>query len=191
MRHRIEQRATITREIHEAVRLGEIIPYYQPKIDLVTGRVTGFEALARWQHPEQGFLTPASFLTAFEDPELSIAVGEHMIRKVASDIRTWLDHGVDCGRIAVNLSTAQFNWIGLAQRFIDILQEAGVPNEQLEVEITETVFLGRSSAHVVAALKQFHESGIRIALDDFGTGYASLFISSNSRSTTSRSIRAS
>ncbi|WP_210493811.1 putative bifunctional diguanylate cyclase/phosphodiesterase [Microvirga antarctica] len=174
MRHRIEQRATVSREIQEAVRLGEIIPYYQPKVDLVSGKVTGFEALARWQHPEQGFLTPASFLTAFEDPELSITVGEHMIRQVAGDIRRWLDRGIDCGRVAVNLSTAQFNWIGLAKRFIDILQEAGVPNERLEVEITETVFLGRSSTHVVTALKQFHDSGIRIALDDFGTGYASL-----------------
>jgi diguanylate cyclase (GGDEF)-like protein/PAS domain S-box-containing protein len=174
MRHRIEQRATVTREIQDAVRLGEIIPYYQPKIDLVSGRVTGFEALARWQHPEQGFLTPASFLTAFEDPELSIAVGEHMIRRVAGDIRKWLDCGVDFGRVAVNLSTAQFNWIGLARRFIEILRESGVPNERLEVEITETVFLGRSSTHVVTALKEFHDSGIRIALDDFGTGYASL-----------------
>ena len=174
MRHRIEQRATVTREIQDAVRLGEIVPYYQPKVDLVSGRVAGFEALARWQHPKQGFPTPASFLTAFEDPELSIAVGEHMIRRVAADIRQWIDSGVDCGRIAVNLSTAQFNWIGLAKRFIDILREAGVPNERLEVEITETVFLGRSSTHVVTALKQFHDSGIRIALDDFGTGYASL-----------------
>jgi EAL domain-containing protein (putative c-di-GMP-specific phosphodiesterase class I) len=174
MRYRIEQRATITRAIQEAVRLGEIIPYYQPKIDLRTGCVTGFEALARWKHPEHGFLTPASFRAAFEDPELSIAVGEHMIRRVAGDVRTWLDHGVECGRVAVNLSTAQFNWIGLAKRVIDILREAGVPNERFEVEITETVFLGRSSAHVVAALRQFHDSGIRIALDDFGTGYASL-----------------
>lgn len=174
MRHRIEQRATVTREIQEAVRLGEIVPYYQPKIDLASGQVIGFEALARWQHPAQGFLTPASFLSAFEDPELSVAVGEHMIRRVAADIRHWLDAGIDCGRVAVNLSTAQFNWVGLAKRFIDILGEAGVPNERLEVEITETVFLGRSSTHVVTALKQFHDSGIRIALDDFGTGYASL-----------------
>lgn len=174
MRHRIEQRATVTREIQDAVRRGEIVPYYQPKIDLASGRVTGFEALARWQHPEQGFLTPASFLTAFEDPELSIAVGEHMIRRVAGDIKQWLDGGIDCGRVAVNLSTAQFNWIGLARRFIEILRESGVPNERLEVEITETVFLGRSSTHVVTALRQFHEAGIRIALDDFGTGYASL-----------------
>ena len=175
MRHRIEQRATVTREIQEAVRLGEIVPYYQPKVDLVER--TASPASRRWRAGStrsRDFSTPASFLTAFEDPELSIAVGEHMIRRVAADIRQWLDRGVDCGRVAVNLSTAQFNWIGLAKRFIDILREAGVPNERLEVEITETVFLGRSSTHVVTALKQFHDSGIRIALDDFGTGYASL-----------------
>lgn len=174
MRLRIERKATVARDIQDALRLGQIIPFYQPKIDLTTQRVIGFEALARWNHPEHGLLMPAAFATAFEDPELTVAVGESMIRRIAADIRSWLDQGLDCGRVAVNLSTAQFNWIGLARRFLDVLHAAGVPNERLEVEITETVFLGRSSLHVAKALKQFHESGIRIALDDFGTGYASL-----------------
>ncbi|MGO4572139.1 putative bifunctional diguanylate cyclase/phosphodiesterase [Microvirga sp. 2TAF3] len=174
MRLHIEHKASVARSINEALRRGQIVPFYQPKIDLATERVIGFEALARWHHPEQGLLTPAAFASAFEDPELSIAIGGSMIRQVAADVRSWLDQGIDCGRIAVNLSTAQFNWIGLAKRFLDVLHAAGVPNERLEVEITETVFLGRSASHVAAALKQFHDSGIRIALDDFGTGYASL-----------------
>jgi EAL domain-containing protein (putative c-di-GMP-specific phosphodiesterase class I) len=93
---------------------------------------------------------------------------------VALDIRTWLDNDIACGRIAVNLATAQFNWIGLTKRFLDILQTADVPHHCLDVEITETVFLERNASHVVMALRQFREAGMRIALDDFGTGYASL-----------------
>ncbi|MCB5174262.1 putative bifunctional diguanylate cyclase/phosphodiesterase [Microvirga lenta] len=174
MRAQLEERTSITRDIQGALRDGQIVPFNQPKVDLKTGRTTGFEALARWHHPVHGLLTPASFLAAFEDSELSVTFGEHLLRHVAADIRRWLDAGVDCGRIAVNLSTAQFNWVGLAKRFLDILHDAGVPSERLEVEITETVFLGRNAPHVVTALRQFHESGVRIALDDFGTGYASL-----------------
>jgi diguanylate cyclase (GGDEF)-like protein/PAS domain S-box-containing protein len=174
MRRQPQQKATEAGDIHVALRHAQIVPFYQPKIDLKTGKVIGFEALARWQHPVHGLLSPASFLAAFEDPELSVAFGEYMIRHVAADIRTWLDQKVDCGRIAVNLATAQFNWVGLTKRFLDILHAAEVPCERLEVEITETVFLERSASHVVTALKQFREAGVRIALDDFGTGYASL-----------------
>jgi len=174
MRHQPEETTTTAHEIQEALRLGQIVPYYQPKLDLKTGKVIGFEALARWRHPIRGLLTPASFLSVFEDTELSVAFGDHMVEQVAADIRAWLDRGIDCGRVAVNLSSAQFNWVGLARRFIDTVRAAAVPSERLEVEITETVFLGRSTAHVAMALKEFHENGVRIALDDFGTGYASL-----------------
>jgi EAL domain-containing protein (putative c-di-GMP-specific phosphodiesterase class I) len=174
MREQLKEKADFTHEIQEALWHEQIVPFYQPKIDLKNGNVVGFEALARWQHPVHGLLKPASFLSAFEDPELSVTFGECMVRHVAADIRNWLDRGLDCGRIAVNLSTAQFSWIGLAKRFFDILQAAGVPSERLEVEVTETVFLGRSTSHIAMTLRQFHERGVRIALDDFGTGYASL-----------------
>ncbi len=173
MRQHLQQE-TETDEIYEALRSGQIVPFYQPKVDLMTGEVVGFEALARWRHPVQGVLSPASFQAAFADPELSIAFGEYMIRRIAADIRIWLDHNVECGRIAVNLATAQFNWVGLTKRFLDILQAADIPFERLAVEITETVFLERNASHVLMALKQFQEAGVRIALDDFGTGYASL-----------------
>lgn len=168
------QEASTAHDILKALQQGLIVPFYQPKIDLASGKVVGFEALARWLHSDQGTLAPGAFPTAFEDPELAIAVGEHLIRQVASDVRRWLDLGIDCGRIAVNLSPPQFNWVGLAKRFLEIVHAAGVPNERLEVEVTETVFVSRSASHVISTLRQFHESGITIALDDFGTGYASL-----------------
>jgi diguanylate cyclase (GGDEF)-like protein/PAS domain S-box-containing protein len=174
LRHLAKQKTTAAQEIREALRQGQIVPFYQPKIDLGTGQVAGFEALARWRHPVHGVLAPGAFLAAFEDGELSITFGEYMIRHVAEDIRNWIDQGIDCGRIAVNLSTTQFSWVGLAKRFLGILQAANVPVDYLEVEITETVFLGKSTSHVISTLKQFQAGGIKVALDDFGTGYASL-----------------
>ena len=174
MRKLVERRATMTRDIQTAIQTRQIVPFYQPKVNLLTGEVIGFEALARWHHPEQGLLQPSAFPLAFDDPELSILLGEQMLREVAIDIRRWIDTGVECGRIAVNLSTSQFSWIGIAKRFLETLESAGVPPRYLDVEITETVFLGRASTHVMTALQKFHENGVRIALDDFGTGYASL-----------------
>ena len=168
------QEKSATHDILKALQDGLIVPFYQPKIDLNSGKVVGFEALARWLHSDHGTLAPGAFPIAFEDPELAITVGEHLIRQVAADVRRWLDLGIDCGRIAINLSPPQFNWVGLAKRFIEIVQAAGVPNGCLEVEVTETVFLSRNASHVITALRQFHENGITIALDDFGTGYASL-----------------
>ena len=145
MRHQIEQRATVTREIQDAVQL-EVTPYYQPKVDLVSGRVAGFEALALRRSRIQ----------------LSIG-GERMIRRVAADIRQWIDSGVDCGRIAVEPVDRSIRLDRPCQAFHRHL--AGGRRSRRALEITETVFLGRSSTHVVAALKQFHDSGIGIALE--------------------------
>jgi EAL domain-containing protein (putative c-di-GMP-specific phosphodiesterase class I) len=84
------------------------VPFYQPKVSFTTGGIVGFEALARWQHPTQGVLTPGYFGSVFEDPELAVAIGESLVDQVATDIRAWLDRGLDCGRVAVNFSSAEF-----------------------------------------------------------------------------------
>jgi diguanylate cyclase (GGDEF)-like protein/PAS domain S-box-containing protein len=174
MREATERRVTIAREVQEAVREGQIVPFYQPKVSFTTGRIIGFEALARWQHPTKGVLTPGYFGSVFEDPELAVAIGESIVSQVAADIRTWLDRGLDCGRVAVNLSSAEFADPYLAVNTLGLLREAEVPLEHFEVEVTETVLLGRSADYVGSILRRFHESGVRIALDDFGTGFASL-----------------
>jgi diguanylate cyclase (GGDEF)-like protein len=174
MRLAVERRATVARNTLRAVAEQQIVPYYQPKVCLSTGKVVGFEALTRWQHPDEGLLTPATFGSAFEDPELAIAIGRRMLEQVTLDLREWLDRGVECGRVALNLSTAEFREPGLGAALLDRLASAGVPTAHFEIEVTETVFLGRSAEHVAATLKHLRDSGVRIALDDFGTGYASL-----------------
>ncbi|EIM26738.1 bifunctional diguanylate cyclase/phosphodiesterase [Microvirga lotononidis] len=169
-----EQRVGLGRDVHAALARDEFIPHYQPKVCLATGSIVGFEALARWHHPTQGLLTPGYFGTAFADPELATAIGRQINAKVASDMRGWLDAGLPFGRVAVNLSPSAFNEPGLADELLMILEHTGVPARHFEVEVTETVFLGRSSDHASSILMQLHQQGVRIALDDFGTGYASL-----------------
>jgi diguanylate cyclase (GGDEF)-like protein len=174
LRKATEERVTLGRDVHEAISQDQIVPFYQPKVCLVSGQIVGFEALARWLHPNRGVLTPGYFGTVFDDPELAAALSERLISKVASDMRNWLDHGFKLGRVAVNLSSVQFNQPGLADEILGILEERNVSPQHFEIEVTETVFLGKSSDSVSATLSQFCERGVQIALDDFGTGYASL-----------------
>jgi len=170
----MERRVSVLREVRQGLEASEFCPHYQPKVSLLTGEIVGFEALARWRHPVLGLLTPAYFGSAFDDQDISAALAASMIGQVASDIRIWLDQGLEFGRVAVNLASADFADRTLATRIIARLREADVPTSRFEIEVTETVFLGRQTEGAAAVLSEFHKAGISIALDDFGTGFASL-----------------
>jgi diguanylate cyclase (GGDEF)-like protein len=174
MRAAAEQRLALGRDVREALSGNQIVPFYQPKICLSTGRIVGVEALARWQHPEKGILTPGVFGAVFDDPELATAIGKRLIGKIASDMRRWLDRGINFGRVAFNLSSVEFSQADLADEILRILKLVKVPAEHLEVEVTERVLLDGRSGLVSETLDKFHRQGVQIALDDFGTGYASL-----------------
>jgi diguanylate cyclase (GGDEF)-like protein len=174
LRQALEQRVVLGRDVHRAISNDQFVPYYQPKVSLADGRSVGFEALARWQHPTKGLLTPEFFGPAFDDTELARAIGKQIGTKVTSNMRNWLDAGLDFGRVAVNLSSSAFNEPGFADDILSALERRCVPAEHFEVDVTEMVFLGRSSEYASAILEQFHQRDVRIALDDFGTGYASL-----------------
>jgi EAL domain-containing protein (putative c-di-GMP-specific phosphodiesterase class I) len=122
------------------------------------------EALARWQHPSKGVLTPGYFGAVFDDPELAQAISDSLVPKVASDMREWLDQSFEFGRVAVNLSSAQFSQSGLADEILGILEQSNVPPEHFEVEVTETVFLGKSADSVAAILGQFRQGEYRLPL---------------------------
>ncbi len=174
MGQEIEDHAALRQQVRKALLREQFLPHYQPKIDLASGRIVGFEALARWYHPSRGILLPAAFGAAFDDPELGVALGKQIISRAARDMRHWLDSGIDFGRVAVNLSSAEFSRPELAEEILSLLDAAKVPPERLEVEITETVLLGRSAEYAGTILRKLCDQGVRIALDDFGTGYASL-----------------
>jgi diguanylate cyclase (GGDEF)-like protein/PAS domain S-box-containing protein len=173
LREAVEQRIAIAEEVRRALKMGQIVPFYQPKIDLCSNAVVGFEALARWLHPKRGVLSPGVFGAVFEDAELSNAIGDAMLSHVVKDMQVWLGRGIEFGSVAVNLSSFAFSAPNLADEILDRLARGGLPVSSLEIEVTETVLLGEARG-VAATLQRLHDAGVKISLDDFGTGYASL-----------------
>ncbi|KQP33628.1 hypothetical protein ASF49_06995 [Methylobacterium sp. Leaf104] len=175
LRASIEDRVTVTREMRAALDAGGgLVPHYQPKINLASGAVIGFEALARWQHPTRGLLMPGAFSAVFDDPEIGVAVGDALRRRIIADILHWTSLGLDPGRVFLNLSSVQFAQGDLARTFLNDVDTAGLARSRIGVEVTETVLLGSHVDRVSDVLAELHGSGIQVALDDFGTGYASL-----------------
>lgn len=174
MRTNMDRRLAMVNRARAALQNDMIFPFYQPKIDFRTGAPAGFEALLRWRDPNRKIQLPARIAAAFEDPDVAQAVSERMQLRVLADMRQWLDEGVDFGHIAINASAAEFRQNNFAERLLDRVRAAGIPTSYIELEVTETVFLGRGAEYVDRALHRLSVEGVRIALDDFGTGYASL-----------------
>lgn len=169
-----QKRVHTLRHARTALTQNAIVPFYQPKIDLVDGSVPGFEALLRWRHPEGGLRSPMEIAEAFSDPELSVAIGERMLDRLIDDMRSWDAAGIATGTVALNIANAEFLNPRFADSVIAVLDAAGIAPHRLEVEVTENVFLGHGAQAVSRALRRFREAGIQVSLDDFGTGYASL-----------------
>ncbi|UWU93122.1 EAL domain-containing protein [Bradyrhizobium sp. CB1015] len=164
-----QSRRKIEVELRDAIQNDVLRPYYQPLIDLSSGRITGFEALVRWPHAERGMVSPAEFIPVAEDTGLINPLGGLMLRRACLDAAAWPDDV----RVAVNLSPLQFRSGNLLSMVTDALKHSGLPPRRLELEITETLLLEKS-AQVLATLHALRALGVRISMDDFGTGYSSL-----------------
>ncbi|WP_176596738.1 MULTISPECIES: EAL domain-containing protein [Sphingobium] len=149
-------------------------PWYQPKVDLATGRVIGFEALLRCVRPDGSIIMPGEIAAAFEHSELGRVITERMLGQVLADCRRWQDQNVDFGHVAINVPGVELHDGSFPDRLLDGMAKAGVPPQRIELEVTESVFLGRNAEVVERSLHRLSAAGISIALDDFGTGYASL-----------------
>jgi diguanylate cyclase (GGDEF)-like protein/PAS domain S-box-containing protein len=174
MRAELQQRVTMTNVARSAIEDDRIRAFYQPKVDLRTGRIAGFEALARWVDQEGKVHLPATIAAAFDDHDVSTALTRTMVRQVISQIRDWIERGCEFGHVAVNASTADLQRPDFGDSILELLHEADIPPARLQLEVTETVFLARGAERVEQALRTLRREGIRIGLDDFGTGYASL-----------------
>ncbi|QXQ05093.1 EAL domain-containing protein [Sphingosinicellaceae bacterium] len=174
MRVLIETRATMLTEARGALKDDRIVPFYQPKIDLVTGEIAGFEALLRWNHHRNGLQPPNGIAAAFEDIELSGRLTDRMIDRVVRDMQDWQHAGVDFRKIAINGSAADFLRGDFSDRLLGALHQADISPTCFEIEVTETVFVGRVAKNVERTLNDLSAAGVTVALDDFGTGYASL-----------------
>jgi diguanylate cyclase (GGDEF)-like protein/PAS domain S-box-containing protein len=174
MRNQFQTRNSMLYLARRAIETDGIVPHYQPKVSLLSGEITGFEVLLRWRDPSGRLCLPDKLQAAFEDPTLSAVISDRMIEATLFDIRRWLDEGVDFGHVAINAAAAAFRSGDLAQELLNKLDDRRIPARCLQVEVTETVFLGQGADHVKQSLRRLNAGGVRIALDDFGTGHASL-----------------
>ena len=147
--------------------------FYQPKIEISTGKIAGMEALVRFETPNKGLVSPVVFIPVSEETGQIIDIGEIVLRKACFATKKWVDAGLFDGRVAVNLSAVQFTQANLVTRIADILKESQLPAKHLELEITEGTVMDSPQAAIDTML-QIRSMGIHLSLDDFGTGYSSL-----------------
>ncbi|WP_339899885.1 EAL domain-containing protein [Paraglaciecola polaris] len=147
--------------------------YYQPKIDIATGKLVSMEALVRFEHPEKGIVSPAQFIPLAEQTGQVIDIGEVVLRKACEDTKRWVSAGIFTGRVAVNISARQFELPDLDEIIGSILQKADLSPLHLECEITEGTLM-QDPDNALRMMTRLRERGIHLALDDFGTGYSSL-----------------
>jgi diguanylate cyclase (GGDEF)-like protein len=165
----MQTRRIMEQDLRKALPAGEFELYYQPVVNLVSNKITGFEALIRWNHPKQGMIAPITFIPLAEEIGFIVPIGEWVIREACATAAKWPDDL----HVAVNISAVQFRNPGLMQVIVGALAASGLHPTRLEIEITETVLL-KNKETTLAALHQLRALGIRIVMDDFGTGYSSL-----------------
>lgn len=165
------RRRDLELDLRQALERGDLALHYQPQMDLETGRIVSFEALARWHHATRGWVPPGQFIQVAEESSLILTLGEWALRDACRQAKDWQDkaHGVS---VAVNLSAAQFRY-DVASKVEKILVETGLEPRFLELEITESILMANTEA-ARQTLETLRDIGVSVALDDFGTGYSSL-----------------
>ncbi|MGY4616412.1 diguanylate cyclase (GGDEF)-like protein [Bradyrhizobium sp. USDA 4472] len=164
-----QNRRALEIDLREAMEKDEFVLFYQPVYNLRTDRISGFEALLRWQHPTRGLVPPDQFIPLAEEIGLIAPLGEWVLNRACEQAASWPNEF----KVAVNVSPTQFRDPGLTNVIADALATSGLAPHRLELEITESVLLGNNS-ETIAMLHELKARGLRIALDDFGTGYSSL-----------------
>ncbi len=164
---------TLEHSLNQALERQEFVLYYQPQVDTTAGKITQMEALVRWQHPQLGFMLPATFISLAEENGLIIPLGEWVLKTACAQNKAWQNAGLPPISVSVNLSARQFQQPNLVDTIGQILSETGLAPRFLELEITESVAM-KNVEYTRETLLELHQMGVRIALDDFGTGYSSL-----------------
>lgn len=163
-----EDYRTLESDLRNALNEGELELHYQPIVDSADGETVGREALLRWTHPERGPIPPDQFVPIIEDAGLIHQIGDWVIRQACAEAASWPAEI----RVAVNISAAQFSGAGLSETVVGALSATGLAPDRLELEVTESIFIGDDAA-TLAALERLRGVGVRLVLDDFGKGYSS------------------
>lgn len=173
MRQQLQRHSAMLELARAAIADDRVRPYYQPKVDLRTGKVIGLEALLRWESSGGAVHLPATISAAFDDPEIALQIGNVMLKKVIADLKQWKRAGLLLP-VALNVSSADLKNPHFARYLLHSFSEADLPTSLVEIEVTEGVFFDSDDDNVGATLRTLNAAGVRIALDDFGTGYAAL-----------------
>jgi len=171
----LQRRLEIENELRIGIDANQLRLLYQPKVDVQTGRIVAAEALVRWQHPEEGTISPIEFIPVAEESGLIIALGEWVLNEACRQVNAWTEKtSFNCfQRISVNVSPFQFKHPGFQNIVVRALNETGLKPEQLDLEITEGLLLQHTEL-MIEQLNLFKEMGLTFSIDDFGTGYSSL-----------------
>jgi diguanylate cyclase (GGDEF)-like protein len=167
------ERLSLESSLSRAVERNEFTLHYQPKVNIVSGHITGMEALLRWQHPELGWISPARFIPLAEENGLILPIGAWVLKTACAQNQAWQRQGLRRLRVAVNLSARQFGVESLPQDIDAVLRESRLEAKDLELEITESMVMSNPD-QAVNMLRQLKDLGIHVAIDDFGTGHSSL-----------------
>ena len=175
MHERVKAQLELETDLRRAIERGEFRLHYQPIVSLLSGRIAGFEALVRWQHPERGLLSPAAFIEVAEETGLIVPIGQWILCEACRQMRNWQTQSRAKASlsVSVNLCTREFSQPDLIERIGEILRETRLEASHLKLEMTETMVMEQGVA-AMAKLRQLKEMGIKLHIDDFGTGYSSL-----------------
>ncbi|MFE8073312.1 EAL domain-containing protein [Marinobacteraceae bacterium S3BR75-40.1] len=171
----VDARAVLEMEsaLRQALMRHELMLYYQPKLNLASGQICGVEALLRWQRPNEGMVSPGTFIPLAEQTGLIVPIGNWVLEEACRQIKRWQDAGLSQLRVAVNVSVGQFRSGNLQEQVENALRHSNIPPECLELELTESMLMEHTS-EAIRQLKDLKQLGVRLSLDDFGTGYSSL-----------------
>lgn len=167
------KRLLLENSMRKALAKNEFRLVYQPKVDIVTGQITAMEALLRWDHPELGLIRPDEFIPLAEETGLIVAIGDWVLENACIQNMEWVRQGLPGMRVAVNISGYQLQQPDFIERLKNVVIQTGMPFDQLEIEITESVIM-QNPEFTIQVLNEIQNKGIHISVDDFGTGYSSL-----------------
>lgn len=172
MNEAVSKKMQLETGLRKGLERGEFKVHYQPQVDVISGKMIGVEALIRWQHPEWGNIPPDDFIPLAEETGLIIPIGEWVLYEACFQNKTWQNEGFPPLRMAVNVSSRQFQQSNLVGMVSKTLKETGLDSKYLELELTESII--QNSKHAITTMHQLKEMGIHLSIDDFGTGYSSL-----------------
>ena len=172
MNAQVVERLTLENSLRLALDGKELFLLYQPQMEIATGKITGLEALLRWQHPELGLVPPGKFIRIAENCGLIMPIGEWVLRNACSQARKWQNEGLPAVSVAVNVSAVQFRQDDFCRIIRRVLHDTGLAPQYLELELTESLLLANGEV-MLSVVKELKAIGVMLAIDDFGTGYSS------------------